>query len=220
MTKAPDRLEALAALATDNGDSMKTKPVPWDVLLLDQAQLRDESRAVYEGMVRATFGTGSHRFHMTLYGFMMAAFASIDLHSRLWVTDPNRGTKAKLPQTARMVAYMNRFLPGTSTAHAVAVQLWRHTLMHTGGPRQIVDRDSRREFSYLLHWSSAQLPAEQHFELESDKKLNLALDLLLGNIAAALATIRREAENDRAIAAQTEMAWQEIVIQKFSLAAA
>jgi len=40
------------------------------------------------------------------------------------------------PQTERMVDFMDRYMGYERQAHSLAVQLWRHKLMHTARPRQ------------------------------------------------------------------------------------
>jgi hypothetical protein len=189
--------------------------VPWQDLERDVRQLRIESSVVYTTLVKPNFGTGGHHFFMTLYGYVMAAFAMIDLHSQLW----GRRTKRAIQQTPRMTAYMDQFFPGTSAAHVVAVQLWRHTLMHTARPRKLTDRASGMEFHYLLHWSSEQLPKEQYFELESGEKLNLSVNLLLADIADANHKVRHSTDRDGPARDRANVAWQDIVIQRFDVAA-
>lgn len=192
---------------------------PWQDLESDVGQLRTESSLVYADLVKPTFGTGGHHFFMTLYGYVMAAFSMIDLHSQLWLDDPGRGTNKAIRQTRRMTSYMDRFFPGSTVAHTVAVQLWRHTLMHTTRPRRLVDRASGREFHYLLHWSSEQLPKEQHFQLESGEKINISLDALLADIAGAIQALRQSADHDSSARDRANVAWQEVVIQRFDVAA-
>ena len=47
----------------------------------------------------------------------------------------------------------------------VAVQLWRHTLMHTGSP-SVVTVDGRK-YMWLLQWSEQYLPRDQHLKFQA-----------------------------------------------------
>ena len=66
---------------------------------------------------------------------------------------------------------------------SMAVKLWRHTLMHTGEPRELRDPKTGRSLCWLLHWRE-QLPEDQHFTLTGTKsmQLNMALFHLLRDL--------------------------------------
>jgi hypothetical protein len=64
----------------------------------------------------------------------------------------------------------------STEANSLAVQVWRHKLMHTSQPRYLVDQATRKTYRWLLHWRD-HLPRDQHFTLEDAgefKALNLA----------------------------------------------
>ena len=136
------------------------------------------------------WGGPQHGFPETLYGYMMAVFAKIDLLSAFW-----RGDEKRL--TERMSQFLDLYFPGTHTAHSLAVQVWRHKLMHTASPRILFGRDpgNKRTYRWLLHWRD-HLPREQHWWLlettTGECILNLALLYLVADIRAAAMQYLRE----------------------------
>jgi len=95
-------------------------------------RLEQEVDAVYRKLVLPTWGGDPHGLPETLYGYMMGVFARIDLVSAHW-----RGTYDG--QTQRMVQFMDRYFCTNHKANSVAVQMWRHKLMHTAKPRYLRD---------------------------------------------------------------------------------
>jgi hypothetical protein len=89
-----------------------------------------------------------------------------------------------------MIEFMQKY--GVSTdreACDVAVQIWRHKLMHTAEPRTLMEKGSGIRYRWLLHWSVDHLPREQHFVLTQTgnrKKLDLALICLIEDLRKAL----------------------------------
>lgn len=97
------------------------------------------------------YGETSH-FPFMHYGYMMATFARLDLLSRYWAGDT--------PQTKRMVAFLDQYVhPGKTEENCVAVHLWRHTLMHTGEARRIVDKTTNKQYTWRLDFGpGTQMP--------------------------------------------------------------
>ena len=72
-------------------------------------------------------------------------------------------------------------------ANSVAVQTWRHKLMHTAAPRELKDPQGGAPYRWLLHWGDEHLPREQHFQFQpGNHNLNLSLFGLIENTRAAV----------------------------------
>jgi hypothetical protein len=95
-----------------------------------------------------------HGFNQTLYGYMMGVFSLIDLLSYYW-----SGT-SKQSQTTRMVDFMEKYMNSNREAHSLAVQIWRHKLMHTSRPRALTDPKIGKTLYWLLQWFEPHLPRE------------------------------------------------------------
>jgi hypothetical protein len=149
---------------------------------LDAERLEREARLVYEQLVRPRWDKDRDGFTQTLYAFMMMVFAQVDRASSLWAGDD--GTRG---QTQRMVNFMREFLQPGHEANRVAVQIWRHKLMHTARPRKLSHTKTGKKYSWLIHWSQ-ELPRDQHFqfsETPTERILNLALLYLAEDLVAA-----------------------------------
>lgn len=125
-------------------------------ILSELKGFRVEAHHVLETLVLPNWGTDLHGFTHMLYGSMMRAFSYIDLLSAYW-SGPGQ------PQTERMVNFMDRYIGYEREAHSVAVQVWRHKLMHTAQPRRLKDPTTGKSIYWLLHWYEQHLPREQHF---------------------------------------------------------
>ena len=116
----------------------------------------------------------------TLYGYTMGLFARMDLMSAYW-----RGTFKD--QSARMVSFMTTYVQPDRMANSVAVQTWRHKLMHTAAPRELKDPQGGAPYRWLLHWGDEHLPREQHFQFQpGNHNLNLSPFGLIENTRAAV----------------------------------
>ncbi|ALA58461.1 hypothetical protein [Nitrospira moscoviensis] len=175
----------------------------------DLVQFQEEVRVVNATIVRPSWQVSSHHFPVTLWGYVMAGFARLDLYSQLW--DGNVTKK----QTARMRAFLRRFLPRDPTADAVAIQLWRHTLMHTSRPRRLRDRVTGREYSYLLHWGIPELPAHQHYQIVDGNKLDFGLEHFLNDLQNLLSAYLFALRESPDLQAKATATWQTIVTQEF-----
>ena len=138
--------------------------------------LRSEIGIVVRQVVAPSWGSNEHGHHFprTLYGYLMNAFAFVDLLSQYDNDDRE--------QTRRMVAFMERRMGAGREAASVEVQMWRHTLMHAANPRPLPrgaqSRGGGGNYLWLLHWGEPWLPRAQHMtvsDLGPDRVLNLGL---------------------------------------------
>jgi hypothetical protein len=150
-----------------------------ECLLVELVRLSTEADTVYRNLVLPSWADPKlNHFTATLYGYMMSAFARIDLASMLW-----RGTSGS--DSKRMVDFMCAFLQPNRVANALAANMWRHKLMHTASPQVVTDRRTGHVYRWLLHWGDEHLPREQHFRLQSNGVLDLSLFALLDDLAIA-----------------------------------
>ncbi len=129
-----------------------------------------------------------HGLPDALYGYMMGVFSRINLASAHW-----RGTFGG-DQTKRMLAFVDTYFDVDHEAASVAIQIWRHKLMHTSEPRRLLDDDTGTTYLWSLHWWEP-FPQEQHFTLTlsgHEKILNLGLVYLINDLRAALTAYRTE----------------------------
>lgn len=188
-------------------------PFPSEIaeqLRSDSRQLIEEAEVAVEQLVKPTWEKHTHHYPATLWAYLMAAFARLDLYSRLW--DGDSGAK----QTPRMRAFLARYLPRDPIADALAIQLWRHTLMHTSRPRRLREQVSGHVYTYLLHWGAPQLPIEQHYVV-SNLKFSLGLQYLLSDLNRALEVYLVEADTSGNLQANAVKVWPAIVEQEFKL---
>ena len=116
------------------------------------------------------------------YGYLMLCFSKIDLFST-YMSDGARG------QTGRMVQYMLDYGITTDREVAnVAVQLWRHKLMHTSQPRKLEDSATGTIYRWLSQWTEHELPRSKHLTFEvdgSEKILQLCLTCLIEDVKSS-----------------------------------
>lgn len=163
--------------------------------LLDGIEaLEREVQMVYSNLVLPGWVGPLHGYQHTLYGYMMVCFGRIDRVSAHW-----RGTTSD--QSPRMIQFMEKYLSREHEACSLAVQIWRHKLMHTGEPRSLCGGPDRIVYCWLLHWGE-HLPIEQHFTFSSTagaKVLNLALLYLIGDLKAGVQTYLNDLARDRTL---------------------
>jgi hypothetical protein len=147
---------------------------------------------------------------MSLYALLMAVFSQVDLLASL-----SAGTTRARGQTKRMTAFLERHTKRDPQAITLAVQLYRHTLMHTGRPRELLDESTGRRHYFLLHWGRDQADETAHFTVDEDGELTLNLECLLEDLSSAFASFRLEAISDITLAGRIEATWHEIVLQRF-----
>jgi hypothetical protein len=151
-------------------------------------QFEREVKAVYTSLVLPNWGKELHGFPQTLYGYMMAWFSRLDLISAYWQGNENN-------QTVRMIDFMDRYIFPCREANSVAVQMWRHKLMHTSEPRNLYD-NAGKPYRWLLHWWE-HLPIEQHYvlyETPDCKILNIGLIYWIADLKRATDTYVSELE--------------------------
>jgi len=150
--------------------------------MVDQiADLRREAVDVFQQVVlprRETVG-----YAQTLYGYMHRTFGFIDAASSYW-----KGNDAN--QSPRMVDFMEKYLSPNRRANSVAVQVWRHKLVHTGLPRNLRDSATGRTMHYMIQWHESQMQPEQpHYSIVSfgrDEVFNLACISMLEDLERAV----------------------------------
>jgi hypothetical protein len=161
-----------------------------DELLPQLEALDQEVKTIYHQMVKPHWNDPPQslvgRFNQTLYAYMMACFSHIDQLSSYWKA--NSGAT----QTKRMIDFMLKYgISSDKEACNVAVQIWRHKLMHTAEPRTLVEKKTGKVYWWLLHWSDNELPRAQHFMLtEANNRgiLSIALTCLLDDIKKTFTT--------------------------------
>jgi len=145
------------------------------------SSLELEVQEVYSTLVLPHWGGELHGFPYTLYGYMMTCFARIDLLSAHWQGNDKS-------QTPRMINFMDKYISPNREANNVAVQMWRHKLMHTSEPRFLIEQTTGKVYKWLLHWYE-HLPADQHYiivDTPDSKILNIGLIYLIGDIKKGL----------------------------------
>ena len=182
-----------------------------DHLRSDLIQLRAEVDVTNAILVRPTFPAHTHHFPATLWAYVMAGFARLDLYSRLWDGDDNKN------QTARMRDLLKRYLPRDPLADALAIQLWRHTLMHTSRPRRLRDQASGLEYSYLLHWGAPEFSRVHHYQISGGNKLDFGLEHFLDDLDMLLTAYLVDLFGSLELQAKASAVWPKIEIQNFKI---
>lgn len=181
-----------------------------DHLRFDLSQFRAEVSVTNATVVRPTWQAHTHHFPATLWAFVMAGFARLDLYSRLW-----DGGATKY-QTPRMRAFLRCYLPRDPLADALAIQLWRHTLMHTSRPRRLRDQ-SGHEYAYLLHWGSPELPRAHHYQVSGGNKLDFGLEYFLDDLDTLLTAYLADLSKSSDLQTKALATWPKIEIQDFTI---
>lgn len=112
----------------------------------------------------------------------MWCFAHIDRLSAYWNGDPSPRGQAK-----RMVDFISTYMKQDRLAASIAVEIWRHKLMHISEPRKVVDPQTGKSCHWLLHWGDW-LRRDQHFVVEdsgAQLKLYMALFYLIDDLKQA-----------------------------------
>lgn len=158
--------------------------------------------------IREQFGTGHQpKFYMSLYALLMATFAQVDLFSAL------RNGKLPKGDTHDMSRFLADFIARDRSAIAQAIKLYRHTTMHTGRPRKLVNPQSVQSLDYLLHWGRKGADEAAHLTVDSAGKLTLNLECLLEDVVCAFDAFASEIRGSPRIAANVTRAWPKVVLQ-------
>ena len=171
-----------------------------------------EVRTTYSTLVLPYWGSDLHGFPQTLYGYMMAVFSRIDLLSSYW-----KGNAATRGQTPRMIHFMDKYISPNHEANSVAVQMWRHKLMHTTEPRYLFNVRTGKYYGWLLHWWE-HLPLEQHYtftETSDSRILNLGLVYLIEDYKVGLKEYLSNLAETPELQSNVEKAQAEITTYEF-----
>lgn len=121
----------------------------------------------------------------------MNAFAFVDLLSQY---DSGVGT-----QTERLTTFLESRLGIDREAASVAVQMWRHTLMHGGNPRPLPRSQggdlAEGRYLWLPHWGEPWLRSPDNMTLVnggSDRILNLGLSDFVADLRLAAESLLDE----------------------------
>lgn len=167
-------------------------------MLTALAVLKRETDLVYRNLVLPNWGSPDfHGFPSILYGTIMSAMSLSDRLSCYLVGE------AGGDQTKRMRALFETRGHSAESAK-VAVQLWRHTLMHTGMPSIVIDHKTGISYHWLLHWGSDHLPKVQHMTFQqlgpNERVLNFGASFLVDDLylqAIDLFELRRKSAGER-----------------------
>jgi len=149
-------------------------------LVLQVADLHREATEIYFQVVWPQQATAGYA--QTLYGYMHRVFGFIDTFSAYW-----KGTDEK--QSPRMVDFMDKYLGANRRAHSIAVQIWRHKLVHTALPRNLFDSANGKTVHYLIQWHGNQMtPQQPHYTIVpfgGDEVFNVACLALIEDLQRA-----------------------------------
>ena len=120
---------------------------------------------ILEGEFERTdfFGDNSN-FPYAHFGYMMAAMGQIDLMSVCAAGHTNEN------QTKRMTNFLKRYYDDANKVleHEVVIQLFRHSLMHTGGLPYIRDPDTNIVYTWRLYFRELPVPSQHYTLTDSD----------------------------------------------------
>jgi hypothetical protein len=148
-------------------------------------------------------------YFMSLYALLMGVFSQVDLYAALWAGSLGRG------QTTRMRNFLNRYSGHDPLANMLAVQLYRHTLMHTSRPRLLLDETTGRTHAFLLHWGRKRADPAAHYTVDGEGKLTLNLESLVEDVSRMLDAFIADATSNPPVSARIEALWPVIMVQKF-----
>jgi hypothetical protein len=114
-------------------------------------------------------------------GYAMVCMGRIDLLSAYWKGDTGK-------QTARMRDFMNSYLdPAKSDEHRIMIQMFRHTLMHTGGLRFLYDKNNHARYTWRLHFMEFPAPYRHYTITREDPRHQ---DQLLAPVVSTGSTVQ------------------------------
>lgn len=154
-------------------------------LLAEIGRLEEEVKLVHNEIMLPRWNGPLHGLVQTLYSYVIMTFAHVDRASALWA-----GSDSAKGQTSRMVAFLDRYVSLNHEANSVAVQTWRHKLMHTARPRLLTNSATGKTYHWLLHWW-VHLPREQHYTFVDSgtrRILNVGLVYLIEDLRVGIVT--------------------------------
>lgn len=114
----------------------------------DLRELERDAHEVFEALVVPALGRDELVQRRALLGFTMSCFAFVDVLSKL--DDSGR-------QTPRMRKFITDRMRLDRTAAAVSVEAWRHHLMHTGNPPEVIeDTTTRQRYDWVAWWGGSE----------------------------------------------------------------
>ncbi len=147
------------------------------------------------------FGNG--HFPYTSYGLMMCVMSKVDYLSKHWIQqEPN-------DQTKRIVEFMHVYLGYPKSASEIAVQFFRHNLMHTSSLDEIMDNDGNKYRWLLHHGDGSDLSKNQHMKLK-DGKLDAGVLYFIDDLIAAIPKMSESVKQDSFIGASWEAVEKEM----------
>ena len=120
------------------------------------------------------------------YGYLMACMGQLDLMSKCeyGLNDPEGG------QTPRMQSFMDRYFDAQKAdEHRVAIQLMRHTLMHTGALRYLYEDETETAYTWRIHFGDTFPTDVGHYTLTAEDRTYQEdlLNAVNGNVATVKA---------------------------------
>ncbi|MCI0563521.1 MAG: hypothetical protein MN733_34025, partial [Nitrososphaera sp.] len=105
---------------------------------------------------------------------VLYALATIDYFSSYWAGWNDRGRDKNKKQTVRLVGFMVKYLGYHEKESKIAVNIWRHKLMHTGEPRVLKATNSTERYHWKIgvnlpsHMTLTSIAAPDDYELQFD----------------------------------------------------
>lgn len=168
-------------------------------------RLMRQTQDVVNLLVRPAWGSEKHGYDRLLYGVVMSTMALADRLSFYRAPTTH--------QTDRLRALLLE-MGADAEAAAVTVQMWRHTLIHTGDPMPITNSATGTTYQWLLHWGEEHLPREQHLTFANAQGVRvLAFGALhaLADLHQAAARLLTAAENDDELASRLVTAHDQLL---------
>lgn len=167
------------------------------------------------------------------YGYLTVCMGKIDLLSSFWTGKVGQGSD----QTKRMIAFMERHLhPGKTAEHRVAVQMFRHTLMHTGALRFLYNKNTDIRYTWRVFFGEGLSPGEHYTTTTHDPQyqdqlmalgvstgsttprvdsLNVSIELFAADVKRAITAYLDDLAADPQLQANYDLAHPKIIIQEF-----
>ena len=136
-----------------------------DELIANVTALNDEVSSLAKLFSETAFLGDNRNFPHAHYGYLMACMGQIDLISKCeWgPVEPARN------QTPRMQGFMERYIDAQKAdEHRVAIQLMRHTLMHTGALRFLYDKKNETGYTWRIHFGDTFPTSIGHYTLTAE----------------------------------------------------
>jgi hypothetical protein len=136
-----------------------------DELVANATALHYEVSSLAKLFSETAFLGDNRNFPHAHYGYLMACMGQIDLMSKCeWgPVEPPRN------QTPRMQGFMERYLDAQKAdEHRVAIQLMRHTLMHTGALRFLYEEKTETGYTWRIHFGDTFPKSIGHYTLTGE----------------------------------------------------